>query len=109
MQATFESYTFAAAEPPALNESLKIPQRKGFAFLEQKPQAEVFACKLCSKQYTDKRNYGHCSSTCRDAKNSTRGVTKRAQCEHGRQKDRCKDCGTGTCEHGRQKGRCRGC
>jgi hypothetical protein len=36
IQTTFESNTFAAAEPPALNDSLKTPPCKGFTFLEQK-------------------------------------------------------------------------
>jgi hypothetical protein len=30
-------------------------------------------------------------------------------CQHGRQKHRCKDCGTGHCQHGREKNRCKDC
>lgn len=33
----------------------------------------------------------------------------RKQCEHGKRKDSCKDCGTGFCEHGRQKYYCIPC
>ena len=35
---------------------------------------------------------------------------KRATCEHGRQRNRCKDCGGGSiCEHGRQRRTCKAC
>jgi DNA-directed RNA polymerase subunit RPC12/RpoP len=35
---------------------------------------------------------------------------KRKMCEHGRRKDRCKECGgVGICEHDRQKYRCVDC
>ena len=35
---------------------------------------------------------------------------KRAKCEHGREKHRCKDCGgSGICPHGREKRRCKEC
>jgi hypothetical protein len=38
------------------------------------------------------------------------GLGKRnSQCEHGRRKSRCKDCGTGYCQHGRRKSRCKDC
>jgi hypothetical protein len=30
-------------------------------------------------------------------------------CDHGRLKNRCKDCGTGYCDHGRQKYKCKDC
>ena len=31
-------------------------------------------------------------------------------CEHGRRRDRCKECGGGSiCEHGRQRSRCKEC
>ena len=29
-------------------------------------------------------------------------------CDHGRQKSQCKDCGTGYCQHGRRKSQCKG-
>jgi hypothetical protein len=31
------------------------------------------------------------------------------QCDHGRQKSLCKDCGTNHCDHGRQKYKCKDC
>ena len=38
------------------------------------------------------------------------GKNKIIQCEHGRRKSRCKDCGgSAFCEHGRQKSRCKDC
>jgi hypothetical protein len=37
MEGAFESDAFAASEPPKLNELRTFPQRKAFAFLEQKP------------------------------------------------------------------------
>jgi hypothetical protein len=33
----------------------------------------------------------------------------RTQCEHGRKKNRCKDCGTGYCQHKRRKDQCKDC
>ena len=38
-----------------------------------------------------------------------RGMGK-SKCEHGRQRNRCKDCGgSSICEHGRQRYRCKDC
>ena len=35
---------------------------------------------------------------------------KRAKCEHGRRKDKCKECGgSGICAHGRRKDECKHC
>ena len=31
------------------------------------------------------------------------------KCEHGRRKDRCRDCGTGICQHNKLKRYCRDC
>ena len=43
-------------------------------------------------------------------KNRPRPIRKKKKrCEHGRQKGRCKDCGTGYCEHKRLKGQCKDC
>jgi hypothetical protein len=75
---------------------------------EKAKEAKEKACKGCNVPYTDatssgaktKNNGGYCSKTCRE--NSK-------QCEHGRRKSRCKDCGTGYCKHGRQKGQCKDC
>jgi hypothetical protein len=33
----------------------------------------------------------------------------RRKCDHGRRKDRCKDCGTGYCKHNRRHDSCRDC
>ena len=55
---------------------------------------------------SSKKNWGFCSSECREAAKKA----PRRQCEHGRQKSRCRDCGTGHyCEHGRQKRQCKYC
>jgi hypothetical protein len=91
--------------------------------LEQQPaaekakEAEAFTCRGCTGKYTDgsgsgsgtKYNYGFCSSECREAaKKAPRAPP--TQCEHGRQKSRCKDCDTGYyCEHRRRKGVCKDC
>jgi hypothetical protein len=78
-------------------------------------EAEGFTCKICNVPYTDatssgaktKKNCGYCSKTCReDSKKAPRSYTS---CKHGRDKRRCKDCGTGYCQHGRQKRRCMDC
>jgi hypothetical protein len=85
---------------------------------EMAKEAEAFTCKYkdCNGKYTDatdsgassKKNYGFCSSKCREAaKKAPRSVARK--CQHGRQKHKCKDCGTGYCQHGRQKGRCKDC
>jgi hypothetical protein len=55
-----------------------------------------------------KKNYGFCSSECREARKAAKKAPP-TQCEHGRQKSRCKDCGTGYCKHGRQKCKCKDC
>jgi hypothetical protein len=79
-------------------------------------EAEGFTCRGCTGKYTDatsrlaktKKNCGYCSKTCReDSKRASRAPPK--PCEHGRQKSRCKDCGTGYCTHGRQKRKCKDC
>jgi hypothetical protein len=64
-------------------------------------EAEVFACKICPREYGGKRNCGFCSSEYR--------ASNKAKCEHGRQKGKCKDCGTGYCQHGRRKSVCKDC
>jgi hypothetical protein len=57
---------------------------------------------------SSKKNHGFCSSKCREAaKKAPRSVARK--CQHGRQKHKCKDCGTGYCDHGRQKDKCRDC
>jgi hypothetical protein len=77
-------------------------------------EAEGFTCRYkgCNGKYTDatsseaksKRTYGFCSSECREtAKKAPRAPP--TQCTHGRQKSRCKDCGTGYCTHGRENRR----
>jgi hypothetical protein len=97
-------------------------------------EAEVFTCKFFPREYGGKRNYGFCSSECREAAKKARrrsgfgvGGLGRRHCEHGRQKrlcrdcspksfcqhgrlkHQCKDCGTGHCQHGRQKHQRRDC
>jgi hypothetical protein len=106
MEDAFESDALAASKPPKLNELLTPPQRKAYPFLEQdnpeqKKGAEVFtpckAFKVCNGKYTDardsggdgKKNFGVCSKTCRATKKAPR------KCDHGRQKAKCRDCGTG--------------
>jgi hypothetical protein len=82
----------------------------------KKPSA--FTCKGCTGKYTygsgsgsgTKYNCGYCSSECEcreAAKKAPRAP--RTKCEHGRQKNRCKDCGTGYCQHGRQEQQCMDC
>jgi hypothetical protein len=72
----------------------------------------------CTGKYTDgsgsgsgtKYNCGYCSSKCREAaKKAPRAYAPRTQCEHGRQKHKCKDCSpkSFSCQHGRLKGRCK--
>jgi hypothetical protein len=79
-------------------------------------EAEGFTCRGCTGKYTDARgsgggtkyNCGYCSKTCReDSKNAPRAPP--TQCDHGRQKSLCKDCGTNHCDHGRQKYKCKDC
>jgi hypothetical protein len=73
--------------------------------------------KGCNVKYTDatssgaksKKNYGFCSSECRELMKKASKCRVRRKCEHGRQERVCKDCGTGYCQHGRHKGMCRGC
>jgi hypothetical protein len=112
----FESVAFAAAAAPVLDKSLTPPLTKAYPFLEKKDpepkEAEVFTCKICPREYGGKRNYGFCGKTCRDAQRAgapPKKARKRKQCEHGRPKNRCKDCGAGYCQHGRQKHQCKDC
>jgi hypothetical protein len=81
-------------------------------------EAEGFTCRYkgCNGKYTDatsseaksKRTYGFCSSVCREtAKKAPRAPP--TQCEHGRRKHKCKDCGTSYCQHGRRKSQCKDC
>jgi hypothetical protein len=89
-KSAFESVAFAAAAAPALDVSLTIPLTKAYHFLEQKEakEAEVFTCKRCPGKYTDatdsggtsKRNYGVCSSKCREA--AKKAKTKRRRRPH---------------------------
>jgi hypothetical protein len=97
-------------------------------------EAEGFTCRGCNAPYTDatssgaktKKNCGYCSRTCReDSKKAPRAPPTQCEhgrqksqckdcggagyCEHGRRKDKCKDCGTGHCQHGRQKSQCKDC
>jgi hypothetical protein len=59
-------------------------------------------CNLCTKC-----NCGYCSSKCKEAaKKAPRSVSV---CQHGREKHKCKDCGTGYCQHGRRKEVCKDC
>jgi hypothetical protein len=61
---------------------------------EKAKEAEVFTCKICPREYGGKRNYGFCSSKCREAaKKVPRSVERK--CQHGRRKRQCMDCGTG--------------
>jgi hypothetical protein len=102
---------------------------------EKAKEADAFTCKYkgCTREYTDgsgsgsgtKYNCGYCSRKCREAaKKAPRPVARNCQhgrqkhkckdcgtyyCQHGRRKDMCKDCGTGHCEHGRQKHKCKDC
>jgi hypothetical protein len=87
---------------------------------EKAKEAEDWTCRYkgCNGKYTDatssgastKKNWGFCSSKCREAaKKAPRARAPPAQCQHRRQKSQCKDCGTGHCEHGRRRGRCRDC
>jgi hypothetical protein len=81
---------------------------------EKAKEAEGFTCKYkgCTREYTDgsgsgsgtKYNCGYCSSECREAAKKATG-----QCQHGRRKRVCKDCGAGHCHHGRRKSRCKDC
>jgi hypothetical protein len=76
---------------------------------EKAKEAAFFTCKVCNGKYTDARgsgsgtkyNCGFFSKACRAAKKAP------WKCDHGRQKGKCRDCGTGYCEHGRQKHVCR--
>jgi hypothetical protein len=70
-----------------------------------------FTCKACNSPYKDesgggsgtKYNCGFCSNTCRVARQP------HPKCDHGRDKSKCKDCGTGYCQHGRRKKNCKDC
>ena len=81
-------------------------------------EACTYKYKGCNGKYTDatdsgaspKKNWGFCSSKCREAaKKAPRARAPPTQCEHGRRKSRCKDCGTGYCQHGRQLNKCKDC
>jgi hypothetical protein len=116
MQVTFESDTFAAAEPPALNESLTPPRPKAFAFLEPKdpeqvrreaPHQAACAASMAPTRQTTKRGtlrrmrcggsgahggawtLGQCRS--HEAPCALRNPRRlMATCVHGRRKCRCK-------------------
>jgi hypothetical protein len=83
---------------------------------EKAKEAEDLTCRGCYGKYTDargsgggsKKNYGFCSKACREAPKEKK-EKKEVQCEHGRRKRQCKDCGTNHCKHGRQKSKCRDC
>jgi hypothetical protein len=123
MEDAFESDAFAASEPPKLKELRSFPQRKAFAFLEKKDpeQARREAEKAAAfeaKMSTGRRLHeeGHLARDAVEAavllEQLAQPATKKApptQCEHGRRKSRCKDCGTGNCEHGRRKNMCKDC
>jgi hypothetical protein len=76
---------------------------------EKEKDPKGFTCNFCSVQYTDargsggatKKNWGFCSSTCRDKNKSA--PQKRKECEHRHRKGQCSDCGTGCCKHRRRK------
>jgi hypothetical protein len=102
-----------AVEAAVLLEQLDQPAAEK---AKEAKEAEGFTCRGCNVPYTDatssgaksKKNYGYCSMKCR-------GVRKKAprappkQCEHGRRKGQCKDCGTGRCKHGRSRYMCTDC
>jgi hypothetical protein len=103
-----------AVEAAGLLEQLEQPAA------EKPKEAEDWTCKYkgCNGKYTDARdsgasskyNCGFCSSECREAaKKAPRVRAPPTQCEHGRRKSRCKDCGTGYCQHGRQLNKCKDC
>ena len=101
-----------AVEAAVLLEQLEQPAT------EKAKEAEDWTCryKECNGKYTDattsgassKFNWGFCSSECREARKAAKKAPP-TQCKHGRQKSRCKDCGTGYCQHGRQKHQCKDC
>jgi hypothetical protein len=86
---------------------------------EKAKEAEAWTCKYtgCNVKYTDatssgaksKRNYGFCSSECRELMKKAQKCRVARKCEHGRNKHICRDCGTGHCQHGRQKHQCKDC
>jgi hypothetical protein len=91
-----------AVTKAALMEQLEQPAaEKAREAAEKAKEAEVFTCRLSHREYGGKKNYGVCSAY------RTQGL--RHNCEHGRRKDACRDCGTGHCEHGRRRGRCKDC
>jgi hypothetical protein len=91
-----------AVEQKLLMELLEQP------VAENAKEAEDLTCKACYGKYTDARDSGGgskkkdgvCSKTCRAAK---------GECDHGRRKRECKDCGTGFCHYGRRKRECKDC
>jgi hypothetical protein len=100
-----------AVEAAVLLEQLEQPAA------EKAKEAGAWTCRYkgCNVKYTDatssgastKKNYGYCSSECREAAKKAPRV--RVQCEHGRPKHKCRDCGTGYCQHRRRKDMCRDC
>jgi hypothetical protein len=102
-----------AVEKAVLLEQLEQPAAEKAKEAEEKAkEAKESTCRGYTGKYTDARgsgggtkyNWGYCSSECREA---PRAPPKR--CDHGRQWNQCKDCGTGYCKHGRQKGQCKDC
>ena len=99
MAAHFQSKLAEIAE-------LALIEQLGQPAAEKAKEAEIFTCRVYTGKYTDgsgsgsgsKKNYGFCSSKYR----ATKG-----KCEHGREKYKCKDCGTGHCEHGLWKSNCK--
>jgi hypothetical protein len=86
---------------------------------KEKPKgAKDWTCKYtgCNVKYPDatssgasrKYNYGFCSSECRELMRKAPRAPP-PPCKHGRQKSRCKDCGTAYCKHGRWKHKCKDC
>jgi hypothetical protein len=86
---------------------------------EKAKEAEAFTCRYtgCNAKYTDatssgaksKKNYGFCSSKCREAAKKASKCRVKQKCQHGRPKHKCKDCGTGYCQHRRRKDMCKDC
>jgi hypothetical protein len=58
-----------------------------------------------------KRSHVHVYRQCEHGrqKHKCKDCSPKSFCRHGRLKGRCKDCGAGYCQHGRQKDRCKDC
>ena len=61
------------------------------------------------EEHFERKRCGNFYKQCNRCRKYTRERVRKNKCEHGRNKNRCKDCGTGRCEHGRYKSKCKDC